>query len=174
MSWKIKFLIVLKLLIIITILFTAMISSNNDNAMPLSKERASLLYSIIPQGWAFFTREPKEDIINFYEIKGKNLILLNEGASLNVKHIFGFNRISRKLSIDLSTLYLNVPKKLWTDFKFSEQSLEKQKIYFATSEMLENKDLKGEFLLTKTRRKPWAWQSGNVEMPISAVKIFIR
>ncbi len=166
-------LFVLRGFVVTSIIIFTFISSNVDNAIGFSSNASSTLYSFMPQGWAFFTRDPKEDIFNFYQIDDDNLVLLNEAPSLNPKQFFGFNRTSRKINIDMSYLVTNIPSKLWKDFSNMGCELYNLNSHSFLSQNLQNDEFKGEYLLVKKRRKPWAWKTGQTKMPQKAVRIII-
>jgi antimicrobial peptide system SdpA family protein len=57
----------------------------------------------MPQGWAFFTRNPREQALLFYKKENQQWVLVNSsGGSYN--KLFGLSRLSRRQNIEFGGL----------------------------------------------------------------------
>ena len=137
------------------IVFVLLTSYNNENGFHFN-DKTVLLKSAIPQGWAFFTRNARENQISIYKIENNDLVYLNESSSLNPTLILGLKRTNRRVSLTMGTviskpikwkLFLN-NNKLLMDTQFESFKIRKQD---------DSQFEKGKYVLISEERIPWAW-----------------
>lgn len=142
-------------LIVFVIIFFFLTSYNNENGFHFN-HKTIFLKSSIPQGWAFFTRNARENQINIYSIKKNKLACLNENSSLNLNLALGLKRTDRRISIIMG----NITKKpiKWKTFVSKKKLLDD---YEFNKYLINNGDdskLKpGKYILISEKRIPWAW-----------------
>lgn len=66
--------------------------------------RDSLLsmQTLVPQGWAFFTRDPREAVVVPYIREGARWSSANRGPNVQLRYLFGANREGRLTEFDIS------------------------------------------------------------------------
>jgi antimicrobial peptide system SdpA family protein len=150
--------IVLIMLLIVFLLA----ASVPESTIKVTKASRMQLTRIVPEGWAFFTRDPKGPEFILFE-KGADKKLhrfVNRPATL--RYLFGINRTARVISQEFGRLleYLPVSDSLWRDiegpidnFASLADSLPITKI--------PNQSLvpyiKDTFIVQKIEPIPWAW-----------------
>lgn len=77
---------------------------------------SSAIKKIFPEGWAFFTKNPKEDQIYFYQVNfGKktviNKFLMTKNFALN--NIFGIKRENRFIQTEFTKMANSINSNLW-------------------------------------------------------------
>ncbi|MDJ1473278.1 SdpA family antimicrobial peptide system protein [Cytophagaceae bacterium DM2B3-1] len=84
-----------------------------DNSTLLSYEFKKHFTYMVPQGWAFFTKDPKEALVEIYRLSPDNrleLVTYNNTSHLNY---FGISRRSRAIAYQLSPLVSSIPREAW-------------------------------------------------------------
>ena len=153
----------LKWIFLLLIAFTAVmfyfvINSSLETPFNMQTSTKAQVSSFVPQGWAFFTRDAREEKWYAYEkIKEGKFILRPPGSSY--KYLFGINRLGRRLNYPI--LLASVDSLKWNNFygntdsllKFSQEStplsIKDEKLYL-TPECKE-------VILIRMSIKPWAW-----------------
>lgn len=131
------------------IAYIVLISFQEDGAIHFQKNESVQFF---PQGYAFFTRNPREPHINIYEVfKDDSLVQINEKASLSAQNLFGLSRKNRRLNIEFQEVISKIL--LW------ENSFEKAKQKSLTLKLdsKESNKICGKYLFVKEERIPWAW-----------------
>ena len=142
------------------VISTIVIFNLPDNILK-SKNFQYELYvqSISPQGWGFFTRNPKEEMVDIFEINGKKLKKISV-PNMSFENRIGISRISRRVGYDISMLLGSFPKVVaWKTIpempKFAAKdsvvnlNVDSNKLY-----CLKNHQ---KYLLVKYNSTPWTW-----------------
>lgn len=156
--------------------YISFIASNRDNPVRLSYKSTQEIYSVFPQGWAFFTRDPKEDVLIVYDFQNNNKEAVNKTASLSLENLLGINRKGRRVSIELAAVVNKIPAKAWSPNR-EKVSLEKLKslpLKDTVVNVLPDPILKGTYVIYRATRKPWAWATSSTQMPYQCVKVAIQ
>lgn len=117
---------------------------------------------IIQQGWAFFTKNPRESLYNLYALDSDGNIINDKIVKphTHYSNLFGISRKPRRLGFELSAIVSNVRKKHWySACCISDISLEPQKTVFISNPMI--KYLEGDYVVVKEESVPWAYFSNN-------------
>lgn len=112
---------------------------------------------LVPEGWGFFTKNPQEDIVDIYQVEQQELrrVVYQSGSYHNV---FGLSRRYRRLEAEREMLQSQITPDKWTYTKpVSAADISKHTTTITASEAVRN--LRGTYLLCKTKRIPWAWAS---------------
>ncbi|PJJ48051.1 SdpA family antimicrobial peptide system protein [Hymenobacter chitinivorans] len=112
---------------------------------------------LVPEGWGFFTKNPQEDIVDIYLVDNKNLhrVVYQSGSYHNV---FGLSRKYRRLEAEREILQSQITKDKWTYTKpVSASDIRQHTTIVSATAAVRN--LRGTYLLCKTKRIPWAWAS---------------
>lgn len=175
---KIKIYKIIYFISVFTITYISFISSNTDNPVSLNYSNVQRIHDFIPQGWAFFTRNPREDVVKLYKIENSRLVYVNNTSSLSFEDLFGIKRHKRHISAELSDIIININKtKEWHEFRNTVFLQAVNTIQ--TSDTIVNKFKKklltsGEYVIYSSRRMPWAWESSAVNLPYKLKKIYIK
>jgi len=132
---------------------------------------------LAPQGWAFFTRDAREEkvILLAYGRSGK--LEKIQHAGFHSDYSFGLNRQARKIQMEYSIVTTQMDSLQWIPFKGSIDSLSR----FAITLPARNADSKsfdpklcGEVIVVKTKIIPWAWAKfDSVYMPSKVMKLYV-
>jgi antimicrobial peptide system SdpA family protein len=168
---------------LITLAIIISITNNTIGFNPLTEklEAKKIVFSFLPQGWAFFTRNPREGQAILYSIKKKS-IFNTDFQHNNYNFCFGLNRGCNKIYTELSFINSDIPDSLFSKISWNYQSLLKQKInirnlkVFNTTSPLKQSSLNGEYLLIIQKPIPWAWSKNinSIKMPAQAIIINIK
>ncbi len=116
---------------------------------PTPAERIEFL-SVLPQGWAFFTKNPRGEVLYIYKETQNKWDLVNvPGASL--KFGFGLNRKGRAIGPEAGSLLKLIPDSLWQPTNLSAGKP------FKVVDSCANPSCIGHIRFVKTTLVPWAW-----------------
>jgi antimicrobial peptide system SdpA family protein len=123
------------------------------------------LFVFLPQGWAFFTRNPKEDKIYAFKKEGGKWVSLTHP---NSTYFLGAGRDMRLQGFEIDVLLSQIDLKSLTEC----DSLEGCDFKSATvTNYLKRPELCGELLIAFIEPVPWAWayHGKNVKMPVKGI-----
>lgn len=113
-----KFSVFFSMLFLLISLFIFWIFSSSFETIyePSFKARFSSLY-FIPEGWGFFTKNPREGILDVYNINkdGKLSLFICPNGSL--KYILGANRLARRIGMETSMVLNHINENAWKSFE---------------------------------------------------------
>jgi len=95
------------LLVVLSILF-----SNNSSYPILNHKTTKTICHLFPQGWGFFTKDPKEVTLDVYQLQGQELKLISIN-NFSIENVFGFSRKARYIGYEFSKLGQCIPKKAY-------------------------------------------------------------
>lgn len=144
---------------------------NNPINLPL-KGKLNLGY-LTPQGWAFFTKNPREEMLYVYVRKNNTWKL----ATLpNTSFYFGAGRDMRTEGAELDHLLKKVYSKRWIDYTkhFDPDGVEELKSVNVINDYL-TPTICGDILVRAEAPIPWAWSNNEktVNMPFRLVRLNI-
>lgn len=153
-----------------------------DSALPANTLRLPLqkqlqLARIIPQGWGFFTRNPREPIVLVYRKSDGEWQPAWLGPQGRARYLFGFNRRPRAQGVELGLLFEDIPRDGWRSCRGSpaECLAEVQPLG-----AIENTSPRGSLcgLIGFVRREPvpWAWSRSSrpIVMPAEVLAMEVR
>ncbi len=135
-------------------------------------------FSFVPQGWAFFTRSPREAQIILYKKNSDNKYEEINQRHANIYNLFGLNRKPSKVLGELQFAKKEIPKKLYYDTIFNYQKnhiiedVNKLKPFYYENKMYDP-ILCGDYLVVYQKAVPWAWSKNidKINMPCKMIKI---
>jgi len=96
-----------------TILLSIVAASLPYNPLTLDLPAERGIRMLMPEGWGFFTRDPREpDITTYVKSKGSWYRSPNMPIA-NAANLFGINRFPRAQSVELGMLLHDVPAEWW-------------------------------------------------------------
>ncbi len=137
------------------------ISTLSQNVVPISAEEKSIITFFFPQGWGFFTKNPRDAKYRLYklaEAKKPQLVNFKITAPQN---LFGFSRKGNRICIDLIRLRTLLPK----PSEWVESNLDEDEFIFPKNELdtiqLDPDDIlyiqPGKYLIKEYLITPWNW-----------------
>ncbi|WP_282055427.1 SdpA family antimicrobial peptide system protein [Maribacter luteus] len=134
-------------------------------------------FSLLPQGWGFFTRDPRENQLIVYRTSSNDTIVKVTEALGNYKNFFGMSRKGRLRGIELGILTAKINDSSWIEMKGGQNLLFEKSI---TADTIINEfrpyGFEGEYFFVKQERIPWAWAESyeKIIMPYKYVKIYVK
>jgi antimicrobial peptide system SdpA family protein len=156
------------------VLYVALFSNNRNSLILDYKVKKNITYAF-PQGWGFFTRSPREALVDIYrEEKGKLKLVSILNTSPN--NFFGFSRNSRVIGFEMAPILKSISKSSWENRKGDFEAnipdqisdtinLAKPLKYFPA----------GTYVLHQYKIIPFAWvgQGQEKHRPILVSKIYV-
>ncbi len=166
-SKKIKY---ISTFIVSIIFFIVLLSFTKVSPFGFNKS-IDMIRFITPQGYAFFTRSPKEPQFIFYYEQNNSLIRLNEKSSISIKGFFGLNRDNRRNSLFLGKIISNRNK--WSILKNNKSMLNSN---YNDTMRVDKKFLlkKGTYYILKYETIPWAWSRNLTKPKGKYIKILLK
>lgn len=136
---------------------TALSLPSADHLGPASKRVANVVREIMPEGWSFFTKSPRDSFVVAYDDEGNEV-----GTAPNAqgKWAFGLNRASRLGGIDVERVMRKLDPEDWRRCESGlsvttcGEGLEHQSVR-VTNEL---NSLCGKITLARERPVPWAFR----------------
>ena len=154
------------------LIFLVADSSLGFNPIMVTKKINNAFFSVLPQGWGFFTRNPREPLVDIYEItlNGPQKVTI---PNASLKYIYGFNRGMRFTSSQVGYLVGMLQENNWREFKNLKKAQTNVSSFIQLRNNFSPPLLCGKFIMVKTERIPWAWAKhrNTVNMPVLAVGI---
>lgn len=157
-------------------LFYVAIHALPYNPLVQSKATEINLKFIMPEGWSFFTKNPREDRMRLYRVMGGGLREVDR-RNATAENMWGLSRYNRLKNIELGQLVPALTEEDWTEL--DNQHDLSQALDSLTSIPLINEardpHLCGSYCLVKYEPLPWAWSQdmSEKEMPAQIVKLDI-
>lgn len=114
--------------------------------------------SFVPEGWSFFTRSPREEMADIYQITNHGLEKISMQCS-SPRNLLGVSRKSRKIGMEISVVAARLQDSLWiknkhvtdiakpTSLKINEVHIDADMAYLK----------KGDYVIEAFLPIPWAW-----------------
>ncbi len=160
------------------ILFTVFFSSIQFNPIQSKYNKKKLVVSLTPQGWAFFTRNPREAQTLIYEVKDDKLVLLKHKHS-SIYNWIGLDRRASVLVSEMSIIRSKVPDSMFMTTKWNYQTNKTGDFpseSIAIKNEIHNPTLCGDYVLVFQQPIAWAYSKSmdNIDMPAKSVRIKIE
>ncbi|MDM5336501.1 SdpA family antimicrobial peptide system protein [Fictibacillus enclensis] len=138
-------------------LFTSSILSGlGTTPLPISKDTKIMFASILPQGWGFFSKSPRDSLLGMHTANAESLDVLF--PTMRMENALGLYRKGRSQGVEMGALSMQISKKDWK--KCKNNSLEECES-LAKKITLNNKApsplLCGEYFFTKEEIVPWSY-----------------
>lgn len=159
----------------VTIIFI-IFSASIDNTTLYSKNFKMNINLVFPEGWSFFTKSPREEVLKVYKIKNNNEIVEIGFNNQSYFNYFGFSRKSRVITYESSIMASQVKRSLWE--KHYGENIE----YFNKDTIVNlklNKEFKylteGDYIFKLSKPIPFVWRKDNQNQykPYETVRVTI-
>jgi antimicrobial peptide system SdpA family protein len=148
------------------------------NPIKLPLEDRLNIRVLLPEGFGFFTRNPRESRLSFYRRSDRGWETASVGPSQKVTYAFGWVRAVRAQNIEAGLLLQELPRP--SRWKRCQQDPITCLSSAPTSEAIANPSpaptLCGEIAFVEQESLPWAWASrgAKVNMPSRVIRTTIR
>jgi len=147
----------------VALLWAAAIGPVLLGSLPDSPLRPSLRFrqdviAIAPQGWAFFTRDPREPVDRIYARSESGWVQVTYTNS-SARNWLGLKRDARALNVELASLLSEVDSSQWGDCPGQLESCLRKRDVPAVAVVNRSsiRALCGEILVERRPPAPWAW-----------------
>ena len=170
------FLLVIGFVYFLSIIYIVL-ASIPYNPLRLSNNEKKTVLILAPQGWSFFTKNPREEEILLYK-KVKNTWVKWDKSLSDPAFCFGASRVGKKIISEKFQIANQIKDSTsWTNgdlansmfFVFNKLPVLK------ISALSKDPILSGDFILVKQKNVPWAWSKkyNCITMPYKCVHVFI-
>lgn len=164
-------------LIGITILLSVLFSSLPFNPTRSALDLQKTVFTFLPQGWAFFTRSPREAQVILYEVTDQGLERVHHKHS-SLYNLIGLNRRSTALMSELQYFKMRISERDYINTEWNYQRDLFGDLPKTTTEltnMYSDPILCGEYLLVFQEPVPWAWLDSveEIKMPAKVIRLHI-
>jgi len=131
----------------------------NHNVLRLPFEESVHTQFFLPEGWAFFTRNPRDDRYFVYRLAPDgSWIDTNLGPHNRPRNAFGLNRKSRAQGVEIGLLLVSIQDQEWTACRKSPTAcLATIPVSKDFKDISPNPTLCGEMGVVMQPPVPWAW-----------------
>lgn len=147
-------------LVLALIVLVAVRGAFPDSAVRGTRSERDLIRFLLPEGWAFFTRDPQELSVRPY-LRGSHGSWRSMGAAdVRGMGLGGIDRAGRLLELEVATLERQIPKEHWRRCRGPvEMCVGKLSDPLIKAQLkLRANHLCGDVALQKVRPVPWAWR----------------
>lgn len=141
-------------------IYVLLVSIPNPIQLRYSIFQKNLISWAIPEGWAFFTKDPQSENTVIYSISDSPSLDKIKLTNSQWKYFFGASRKSRYINAKLVIISSNIREENWVaidDFS----SITKQQVDSLRSTLFFVKPpfIYGEYIIRKYKPSPWSWFS---------------
>lgn len=172
----------IKILFYSLVIFTGMIifsimGTSLQTPFYLSKYLKMNTSYFLPQGWAFFTRDAREEKLLVFKRESNGSLSPLAPPGGNYIYAFGLNREGRKIPMEYKILLKNIDSIAWQNIDYDLSLIAKKSLNTPIIKAI-NKGYQakscGEVIFVKTHTIPWAWSTfKTIKMPSKYVRLII-
>lgn len=165
---------------LITTLFSIMLFSYAihavlpANPVKLPYESKVSMIKWFPQGWGFFSKNPREDQFFAYNLKSGDSVFTFPNN--RAENLFGLRRYGRTQGIEYGRIYAKLPVTAWEKCEEnSKYCINSLKSSITVENDIPRPTLCGKVGIVNKGIVPWAWSknSRRIEMPSKVMKVNI-
>ncbi len=137
----------------------------------------NFFHTLFPQGWSFFTRNPKENRLIIFRLKSNYKLKEIDIRNSAPNNYYGISRLNRIKGIELSMIDSQVGPNSWVQCDTEKD--QKNAIDTLMPQIVINRtcinSLCGLYILKKESPIPWAWHknANRLEMPAKIAKVYV-
>lgn len=148
-----------------------------DNAIQLPFEQGSPFPRLLPQGWSFFTLDPRSLRTYAYEKDAGVGWIAKPNTPWYGNRFLGFSRAPKLLGVETALLVEALDHPDWTPCDgAAEQCLEASRAAGPVENILQDPKLCGDIGIVKQPPVPWAWSHAQekVVMPSQILRMSVK
>lgn len=149
----------------------------NPAKLPLRKDLQPQLW--MPEGWKFFTRDPREERLYIMRRDGDHWRSAEFGPNSRAANLFGLRRRSRAQGIEAALILERLPKSHWHDCKESPLvALSQAAVTDTVVNISPSPTFCGDIGIYMQAPVPWAWAKSamrkEVVMPSRVTRVYVK
>lgn len=149
---------------------------NTARTNPISLEykiKNDIMFSLFPQGWSFFTKDPTESRMTLYKIENNKLIAINF-KNTQSHNFYGLTKSDRIFYYKIYNEMGNIPLKHFFNTRENAEKMDLSKLN--KYKVFNTNFRKGLYVAQIQKITPWAWHSelDNVSMPKRCIILNIQ
>jgi antimicrobial peptide system SdpA family protein len=158
------------------VLATSAIPYNSTSVKAHNKDFL-LFRALLPEGFSFFTRNPREPLVVLISKVNKQEIELHNNSS---KYLFGFERYPRAINLEMSIIWQSVKERKWFDCETGKSECFDENLIpsYTIKSSFPKPILSGDYYLKLVEPIPWAWaksfKKSNRKMPCKVIHLRIE
>jgi antimicrobial peptide system SdpA family protein len=146
-------------------------------AFTLPFDRSQQIRSLVPEGWAFFTKSPRIPDPTIYGLdSGGGWRTLTEGPQANPTRdsLLGLDRLSRSQGTEVAIVTNQIPAKAWTECnRRPTDCLSPLSPVATVTNFSTHHTICGDVGVAIQEVLPWAWHGLSTEMPSKVVRVVV-
>lgn len=130
--------------------------------------------SVVPQGWAFFTKDPRDDRFSVLRESSDGWETVPVGPNGDPRYVFGLHRYPRVQSVELHLLAETVPAEAWVSCAGSwARCADALDASAPVRNAVAAPSLCGRLTIVRSEPTPWAWAHSvdPEQMPSTAARL---
>lgn len=142
------------------VFYLIFISHVDYSPVKISKKQTREIFNLTPQGWSFFTKNPRYNRLQIYRIEDNTLSDRVTFQNFSNQNLFGLRRQNRQILNEAFSSLKSIISidSLWYSTKEEKFKLvQKIKNYYAMDKNYKEPLLCGQFLFEMYEPVPWAW-----------------
>jgi antimicrobial peptide system SdpA family protein len=152
-----------------------------SNALNPKYDNRNIAIKLLPQGWGFFTRDPRERDLCPCKVNkdGKLEPLLSNNFRLT--NYFGFKRTERIIQTEISTIDGKIPDSLWVEYNgdFERYDFNRLKnCSLVVDNKISKRSIMGDIYIISTQYIPWSWlplyKGKKIKKPIKVIRLTVK
>jgi antimicrobial peptide system SdpA family protein len=158
--------------------FISLLVYVEDNPIRMNYKSSHSIRMLFPQGWAFFTKSPRDENIQIYQLVNGKLEVMPGQRQATFEHLMGVKRDARAMSVEYATMLYDIPPTKWVKCEVNPSEFIKKHPMAAVK--VKNKTplalLHGDIYLISQATVPWAWAkfAKNVTLPSNILHLNIQ
>lgn len=156
------------------------LAAMGSNATETSFQERYLFSMLLPEGWGFFTKNPRDEKNVLYRIRPDNTLELASYRNSDARNLFGLSRRSRRTNLEFSRVLAEVREKDWTRYRaytlaqlVGSDTIAPVRVAYSPLKFTQL--AKGNYLVKRYAIVPWAWAQypGHFTNPEHYLKVTI-
>ncbi|RAW03475.1 SdpA family antimicrobial peptide system protein [Pseudochryseolinea flava] len=157
----------------IACIFSVVLASLPRNPVSLPYVPKLIIKTIAPEGWSFFTRNPRENLIYIFQRdSGRQWLQPSHVYNGSMENYFGMSRKARAIGSEYALLF-SQSAVLWDSCSTGTFDCIDEQKKFLVRNQLKAPQLCGEYLFVSRAPVPWAWSehTEKIHMPFQYVLV---
>lgn len=139
-----------------------LIASSSEQIVIEKKFKRQINY-IFPEGWGFFTKNPRDLVMSVFSIRDKELNRI-EMSNHSLTNNLGLSRKTRIIGFEASIIAKDIPKEFWKeDISINVKNRLNDSVLIVKKKPHFNHITEGEYIFKLYRQIPYAWADKNQE-----------
>jgi antimicrobial peptide system SdpA family protein len=140
----------------------------NPIRLPISGQQ---VHAWLPEGWGFFTRDPREPDLYVYRNSHNRWETASLGPHSQPRHIFGLSRSSRAQGVELGLLLHRTPHTKWAECRGDPVLCLMAAPTVTVQNPSSSPTLCNELGVILQPPVPWAWSAHKIRMPSKVIRL---